>query len=173
MIGGQIEVEIYTSSHRICGKVNTGALGLFSYLNRPTESYLEIEQGGIIPLHQITQPEESCGEFWLIKKEIIAALVHSRSLLGPSSAVRAGYTKPIPHLVRVHIAGYELCGYIQTSGRFNFGAFMFEGENTFVPLFDAQLSALLFPRVQANAPALVFNRSMVHAISLLPRERNR
>jgi hypothetical protein len=61
-------------------------------------------------------------------------------------------------------------GLLHSGARFNFGAVMFEGENTFVPLYDGTIQALLFPRVVSNAAAMVFNRSMVHAMSLLPRE---
>jgi len=39
-----------------------------------------------------------------------------------------------------------------------------------VPLYSAELIAVLFPNVRAESPALLFNREMVDAVSLLPRE---
>ena len=108
---------------------------------------------------------------WLVKKEIVAILVDNRAGLGPASVVRAGYTKPFPHWVRIVLGGYEIVGQLQSGGRFDFGAVMFEGENPFVPIYDARISALLFPKAKSKAPALVFNRNMVNALSLVPDPR--
>jgi hypothetical protein len=66
------------------------------------------------------------------------------------------------------VGGYTIEGQIHSGGRFNFGAIMFEGGNTFIPLYDAKLLALLFPKVKTEAPALMFNRGMVQAMTLLP-----
>jgi hypothetical protein len=68
------------------------------------------------------------------------------------------------------LSGYELRGVIETPGTFNFAAVMFEGDSIFVPLYNGLLSAILFPSVRANSPAMLFNRQMVDAMSLLPRE---
>jgi hypothetical protein len=82
--------------------------------------------------------------------------------------IKAGYTKPFPHWVRVLVDGFELQGQIQTGGRFDFSAVMFEGESLFIPLFEATIGAMLFPRVKSQAPAMLFNRKMVQGISLIP-----
>lgn len=163
-----IPVILYTTTHRISGQIVPGTQGMFSYLNLPTESYIEIGGGTIIPLHQIAQPPETFPQLWLVKDEIVAVLVETRGGLGPSSTVRAGYTRPFPHLVRILAGGYEIRGSLQSGARFDFAALMFEGESNFVPLYEANLSAILFPRVQAEAPAMVFNRTMVHGLNLLP-----
>jgi hypothetical protein len=165
-----MNVVVYTTTHRIIGQVIPGAPGLFSYLNRPTESYVEIEDGEMNPLHQITKQGESVDQLWLVKDEIAAVVVESRTGLGPSSAARAGYTKPFPHWVHILVGGYELRGLIESGARFDFAALMFEGDSKFVPMYNAKLTAILFPRVQADAPAMVFNRAMVHALNLIPRE---
>ena len=165
-----VPVVLYTPTHSISGQIIPGTQGLFSYLNLPTESYIDIEQGEINPLHQITQPPETFPQLWLVKDEIVAVLVESRGGLGPSSTVRAGYTRPFPHWVRIISSGYEIRGSLQSGARFDFAVLMFEGESNFVPLYDARLSAILFPRVQAEAPAMVFNRRMVHAINLVPAD---
>jgi len=53
-----MNVVVYTTTHRIIGQVIPGAPGPFSYLNRPTESYVEIEDSEMNPLHQITKQGE-------------------------------------------------------------------------------------------------------------------
>lgn len=163
-----ISVDLFTPTHCIAGQIIPGTQGLFSYLNLPTESYIEVEEGEISPLHQIAQPPETFSQLWLVKSEVVAVLVETRGGLGPSSTVRAGYTRPFPHWVRIITNGYEIRGSLQSGARFDFAALMFEGNSNFVPLYDVKLSAVLFPRVQAEAPAMVFNRAMVHAINLLP-----
>jgi hypothetical protein len=61
-------------------------------------------------------------------------------------------------------------GLIQSGGRFDAGAVLYEGTSTFVALYNAKLSAILFPRARTESPAMAFNRSAVRAISLLPKE---
>jgi hypothetical protein len=113
---------------------------------------------------------DPCKQLWLVKTEIAAILVGGRAELGPGGATRAGYTKPFPHWVRILLNGYELRGLIESGARFDFAALLFEGDVSFVPLYNARLSAILFPRVQSDAAAMVFNRSLVHGINLLPRK---
>jgi hypothetical protein len=165
-----VEIDLFTRTHWVTGQVVPGSHGLFSHMNMPTESSIEIEQVELCPLHEMQQKSEKVGRIWLVKREIAAVLVGNRAGLGPSNVVKAGYTKPFPHWVRVLIDGFELQGQIQTGGRFEFSAVMFEGENPFIPLFDATIGALLFPRVKVQAAALLFNRKMVQGISLIPVE---
>jgi hypothetical protein len=165
-----IAVEVYTETHRIAGTMNPGTTGLFSFMNLPTESSLEIEEAEFCLLYQIGQSSERCAKIWLVKDEIVSVLVHSLGELGPATSVRSGYTKPFPHQVRVMAAGFELRGLVHGGGRFDIRSMLFEGENRFLALFEAHLSALLFPKVSTDSPALVFNRKMVNAVSLLGRD---
>lgn len=165
-----VDIDLFTRTHWVTGQMVPGAHGLFSYMNMPTESSIELNQVEICPLHEVQQKREKVGRLWLTKLEVVAILVGNRAGLGPSNIVRAGYTKPFPHWVRVLIDGFELQGQVQTGGRFEFSALMFEGENPFIPLFDATINAILFPRVKAQATALLFNRKMVQGISLIPTE---
>ena len=47
---------------------------------------------------------------------------------------------------------------------------MIEGDRIFIPLYNTELIAILFPDIRASSPAMLFNREMVDAIALLPRE---
>jgi hypothetical protein len=164
-----IAAEIYTTSHRILGRVNPGARGLYSFLNMPTTSGVELE-GAI--MSRLNQPERLVARYqtlWLVKKEIVAILVSNRVEIGPTTVVRSGYSSRLPTWVHVVLGGYELRGKIETQGKFNFASVMFEGDNLFLALYEAQLIATLFPSVEASAPALLFNRKRVDAIGLMPR----
>lgn len=122
------------------------------------------------PLHQVGQQAESCPKIWLMKSDIVAVIVESRADLGLGGGTRAGYTKPFPHWVRILAGGYELRGLIQSGGRFDAGAVLYEGSSTFLALYNAKLAAILFPRARAESPAMAINRSAVRALSLLPKE---
>jgi len=163
-------VEVYTASHRITGNMSPGSAGILGYLNMATESFVEVENAAISPLHQVGQQAENCPKIWLMKSDIVAVVVESRADLGLGRGTRAGYTKPFPHWVRMLAGGYELRGLIQSGGRFDVGAVLYEGSSTFLALYNAKLSAILFPRARTESPAMAFNRSSVRALSLLPKE---
>lgn len=170
MTGKLVSTEIYTSSHRILGRITAGSSGLFSFLNIPTTSYIEIENAHLSRLHQ---PGRLAGRYptlWLVKNEIVAILLSSRLELGPSTVMRGGYSTSVPHAVHIALGGYELRGTIETSGKFDFGDLIFSGDRIFIPLYTAELTAILFPTVRAESPAMLFNREMVDTIALLPRE---
>jgi hypothetical protein len=163
-----VPVEVYTPTHRVTGVVYPGPSGLFSFMNLRTESYVELENAEFCALHTYPEGSERTGRSWLVKREIAAVLARSRGDLGAGGSVRAGYTKPFPHWVRVQVGGYELRGLLESGGRFDFGAVMFDGDAQFIPLQSTKLSAILFPRLQASAAALLFNRSMVNALTMIP-----
>lgn len=168
--GRLASVEIYTSSHRILGRINPGASGLFSFLNIPTTSYVEIENAHLSRLHQPGRLAGRYPSLWLVKHEIVAILLSSRLELGPATIVRGGYSTSVPHGVHIALGGYELRGTIETAGKFNFGDLMFSGDRIFIPIYTAELIAILFPNVRAESPAMLFNREMVDTIALLQRE---
>jgi hypothetical protein len=68
------------------------------------------------------------------------------------------------------MGGYELKGIVETPGKFNFGALMFETDRFFMPIYNATLTAILFPNVKGASEAMIFNRSMVDALALLPKD---
>jgi hypothetical protein len=165
-----ISVEIFTTSHRVLGRVVPSASGLFSYLNIPTTSYVEIEGAHLMRLHQPGKMVARHPVLWLVKNEIVTILLSNRREIGNPTIIRGGYTSVLPHWVRIVMGGYELRGMIQAPGKFNFGSIMFEGEAIFIPLYHAELGAILFPNVRGSSPAMLFNRRMVDAIALLPKE---
>lgn len=165
-----ISVEIYTASHRILGRVNPGATGLLSYLNILTTSYLEIEGAHVMRLHQPGRLAARHPALWIVKSEIVTILLSHRAELGPSGYVRGGYSTTKPHWVRIIMGGYELRGIVEAPGKFSFGALMFEGDSIFIPLYNGELGAILFPTVKGESPAMVFNRNMVDAIGLLSKD---
>ncbi|NIM96267.1 MAG: hypothetical protein GTO18_21425 [Anaerolineales bacterium] len=164
-----IAAEVYTSSHRILGRIFPGGPGLYSFLNIPTTSYVEMEGAILSRLHQPNRLIARYQTLWLVKHEIAAILLSSKVEIGPTGVSRSGYIGRESQWVHVVLGGYELRGVVESSGKFNFASMMFEGETIFLPLYDAELTAILFPKIQAEAPAMLFNRNMVDAMGLMPR----
>jgi hypothetical protein len=108
--------------------------------------------------------------FWLVKQEVYIILLSSRGEIGPSSVVRGGFQRHVPHQVHIVLGAYELQGTVDTLGKFDFGLFMFEGDRLFMPMYDANISATLFPNVGAETPALLLNRRKVDGVATMPRE---
>lgn len=169
MANKPIAAEIYTSSHRILGRISFSGTGLYSFLNIPTTSYVEVSGALLSRLHQPNRMIARYPTLWLVKQEVVAILLSNRLEMGITGVARSGYSHPVSHWIHVMIGGYELRGVIETRGKFNFGAVMFEGNLTFVPLYDTSLTAILFPQIKAESPAVLFNRKKVDAVALLPQ----
>jgi hypothetical protein len=165
-----ISVEIYTTSHRVLGRANPGATGLLSYLNIPTKSFLEIEGAHVMRLHQPNRMVARHPNLWIVKNEIVTILLSSRAELGPTTYVRGGFSSTVPNWVRIIMGGYEIVGIVETPGKFRFEMIMFEGDSIFIPLYNGELSAILFPTVKADSAAMAFNRNMVDALGLLGKD---
>ena len=165
-----VSVEIYTGSHRVLGRIHPGASGIFSYLNIPTTSIVEIEGAHLNRLHQPGRLVARYPTLSLVKNQIVTILLSSRVEIGPSGVARGGYSTLVPHWVQILLGGYELRGLIETAGKFDLGTALFGGDRIFVPLYNAELTAILFPTVGARSPAMLFNREMVDGMALLPQE---
>lgn len=170
MASKPIAAEVYTSSHRILGRIHPGGHGLYSYLNMPTNSFVEMEGAILSRLHQPNRLVARYSNLWVVKREIIALLVSTKAEIGPTGvSTRTGYLNRVHQWVHVVLGGYELRGIVETVGKFNFGSVMFEGDAIFLPLYESNLTAVLFPKIEAEGPAMLFNRKMVDAIGLMPR----
>lgn len=170
MTSRPVSVEIYTSSHRVLGRIVPGTAGLFGFLNVATRSTVEIEGAHLNRLHQPARLVARYPKLWLTKDEISVVLVSSRSELGPVSIVRSGYTTMVSHWVHIMMAGFELKGMLETPGKLDFNALLVESERLFLPVYSAWVQAILFPDIHAQATAMLFNLNRVHAAANLPRD---
>src|SRR4030067_2930559 len=107
-MGKPVSVEIHTAPPRILGRIEPGASGLFSHLNLPTTRYLEVDGAHINRLHQPGKMVARYQTLWVVKNEIVTALLSSRAELGPSGTARGGDSTMGPHWVPLVMGGYEL-----------------------------------------------------------------
>jgi len=112
-----------------------------------------VEEADVSLLYQIGQAADRCPRVWLVKDEIVAVLVHSLGELGPVERGGAAATPTLPasrardgRRVRGPRVGARW-GPLRLPGD------DVRSESRFLPLFDAHLTALLFPKLTSHAPA--------------------
>lgn len=165
-----VSVEIYTVSHRVLGRITPGSAGLYGFMNVPTRSSIEVEGAHLSRLNQPARLIARYPKLWLSKENVVCVLLSSRSELGPVSVARHGYTSVVANWVHILLPGYELRGMMETAGKLDIGSIMVESERTFTPLYNAEMEAIMFPEIQGNAPALLFNNGRITALSRLRKE---
>ncbi len=165
-----VSVEVYTASHRILGRVLPGSGGLYSYLNIPTRSSIEIDGAHLSRLHQPGRLVARYPRIWLAKDRIVAVILSSRSEIGPVSIARGGYSTLNTHFVHIFLEGYEIKGGMETPGKVDFASILAEKETGFSPLLSAHLEAVLYTEIKVEAPAMLFNHTLVSGMTLLPKE---
>lgn len=170
MASRPVSVEIYSSSHRILGRVLPGPGGLYRYLNLPTRSSIEVDGAHLSRLHQPGRLVARYPRLWLSKDDIVAVLLSSRGEIGPVSVPRGGYSTLQQQWVHILLPGFELRGIMEAAGKLDFSPYLAETETGFSPLFSAHLEGVPFSDVQAETPAMLFNHTMVTGMALLPKE---
>jgi hypothetical protein len=165
-----VSVEIYTSTHRILGRVLPGSGGLYSYLNIPTRSSIEVDGAHLTRLNAPGRLMARYPRIWLSKDMVVVVLLSSRAEVGPVSVPRGGYSTLVQHPLHLLVDVFELRGVIETAGKVDFAAILAEKETGFSPLYSAHLEAIQYSENQADAPALLFNHKLVSAMTLLPKD---
>ena len=170
MLRRAVGVEILTPTHRIAGQLQAGSQGLFSFLNLPTESGVDVDDASLCPLYVPWEEAEKVGTLWLVKSEIAVVAVANRADIGLVGTARGGYTKPFPYHVRVLAGGFEVRCLVEWPGKLDFSGLVLEGNRPFVAAYDARVRALLFPKVVLDPPAVLFNGKMVMGIAMVHRK---
>lgn len=165
-----LSVEIFTASYRILGRMKPEGVGLFSFINAPTKSYIQLNDAHLKRLLHPGSVVARNTTLWIVKREIVAVVVSGKGEIGPAAVARRGYASTDSHRVLISLSGYELTGTIQTAGQFQFGSVMFEGEWLFSALYDAQLISTGNPLVKAASSAVLYNRAKVESMALTPHE---
>jgi hypothetical protein len=163
----RISCALFTQNYRVNGMISVTAAGLVGVVNDPTDSFIELEDASLVRLHR---PQEIVAQFtvWsMVKARIIALLCEKTADLGRLSVARAGFTRQVSYRIWASLLGFEMFGVLESPGKFDFSAQMFQGTRQFTPLFNATLIPVFFPQLVTRAPAILFNRQMVEGIGVI------
>jgi hypothetical protein len=164
LINRNIPAEFLTVNHYIFGQAlvsNTGMLGL---LCDSTTSFVEMNDASVA---RIVKPDTIINyatSMWLIKDRLICVGLNKPDYIGSSSMARSGYTRVYNYPVQIITPVYEIQGTLEWAGRFDFSIVMSKGSNPFLTLYDAKISASLFPAFQMEMPVMLFNRSFLDSL---------
>ena len=161
-----LPADILTSSYRVVGKVSVSTNGVMGLLNDPTHSYMEVLDARLARIHMPTKLVDHYEVVRMFKRQVFAIALARREDLGPVAVVRGGFGSVTEYPVRLTTQVYEIEGKIEYPGRFDFSALMAEGSRSFIPIFDATLTAILIPTLRVESPGMLFNRTQVDLLAL-------
>ncbi|MBO9367865.1 MAG: hypothetical protein J7555_03820 [Chloroflexi bacterium] len=159
-------IDLLTSAYRAVGKVMVTHTGVIGLLNDATKSYIEIHDARLAYIHMPTKLVGHFEVLRLLKSQIFVVCAARREELGPLSLLRGGFLSFKEHPVFLTTQVYEVRGTLELPGKFDYSAVMFEGTRDFVPIYNALISAILFPTLRMESPAGLFNRKRVDFMGL-------
>src|SRR6266542_2355406 len=162
-----LPADVYTSGYRVVGKVMVSTNGIMGALNDITKSHLELHDARLARIHMPTKLVDHFEVVRLVKSQIFVICAARREDLGPAPVQRGGYTSVSAVSARLGTQVYEIEGKIEVAGRFDFAIMISEKTRTFIPMYDATLTAILMPNLKAESPGVLINRDKIDMLALL------
>jgi hypothetical protein len=168
-----VPVDILTLSYRIVGKMMVSNTGLIGLLNNPNTSFMEIHDARLARIHMPTKLADHFEVVRLTKRHLLLVSLNRREDIGPQSLARGGYSTTKQYEVLVTMQNYELEGYLEWQGRFDFRVMMAEGTRDFIPLYNAKAKGVLIPALKIQSSVMLFNRNQVDLLGLLKQRKEK
>lgn len=159
-----IPAEILTSSHYIFGQIKVIQSGLVGMLTDTTASFLEINDASIAPIHKPSSVINYASQLYMARSEVAAVCLNKREYMGLQGVMKGGYQRLFPYPVQISTRTYDLTGTLEWSGRFEFSALITEGTSDFFSVYDAILTAPLFPELKIESPVILINRRFLETL---------
>jgi len=159
-----IPAEILTSSHYIFGQIKVIQSGLVGMLTDTTSSFLEINDASIAPIQKPSSVMNYATQLYLIRSEIAAVCLSKRDYMGLQGVMKGGFQRLFPYPVQISTRTYDISGTLEWSGRFEFSALLTEGTSNFIIIYDATLTAPLYPDVKIETPVILVNRGFLESL---------
>ena len=159
-----IPAEILTSSHYIFGQIKVIQSGLVGMLTDTTSSFLEINDASIAPIQKPSSVMNYATQLYLVRSEIAAVCLSKRDYMGLQGVMKGGFQRLFPYPVQISTRTYDISGTLEWSGRFEFSALLTEGTSNFIIIYDATLTAPLYPDVKIETPVILVNRGFLESL---------
>lgn len=164
-----IPADFLTTHQYIFGQLKVPQSGLLGMLSDTTSSYLEVDDASTAIIYNPDKVVNYSPVLWMVRAQVVAVCLGKRDYIGLQGIMRGGFTRLFPYPVQITTPTYNLNGTLEWSGRFEFSALMSEGTNAFFILYDAEVSAPLFPRLHNEYPAVLINRMFLQTLSVVKR----
>lgn len=159
-----IPAEILTSSHYIFGQIKVIQSGLVGMLTDTTNSFLEVNEASIAPIFKPSSVMNYATQLYMVRSEIAAVSLSKHEYLGMQGVMKSGYQRLIQYPVQISTRTYDLTGTLEWSGRFEFSALITEGTSNFFMVYDAVLTAPLYPELRIESPVILLNRNYLETL---------
>jgi hypothetical protein len=159
-----IPAEILTSSHYIFGQIKVIQSGLVGMLTDTTNSFLEINEASIAPIQKPSNVINYAAQLYMVKSEIAAVCLSKREYMGLQGVMKGGFQRMVPYPVQISTRTYNVNANLEWSGRFEFSALITEGTSDFFIVYDAILTAPLFPELKIESPVILLNRRFMESL---------
>jgi hypothetical protein len=159
-----IPAELLTSSHYIFGQIKVSQSGLLGMLTDTTNSHLEVNDASIAPIHKPSSVMNYTPQIYLVRAEVVAVCLSKREYMGLQGVMKGGFQRLFPYSVQISTRTYDITGTIEWSGRFEFSALITEGTSNFFIIYDATLTASLYPDLKIESPITIINRSFLESL---------
>lgn len=159
-----IPAEILTSSHYIFGQIKVIQSGLLGMLTDTTSSIIEVNEASIAPIQKPSNVINYASQLYMVRSEVAAVCINKRDYMGLQGVMKGGYQRLIPYPVQITTRTYDVIGTLEWSGRFEFSALITEGTSNFFVLYDAALTAPLYPELKIEAPVILLNRCFLESL---------
>lgn len=162
-----LAATILTSGYLTVGKLMATSTGVMAMLNDSTHSSMEVHDARLARLHMPTKLADHFEITRMMKTHVYAVCMARREDLGPQALVRGGYTSTVEYPVRMTTQMFEIEGIMELPGRFDFANLMTEGTREFIPVFNATLTAILFPNLRVESAGMLVNRRQIDLVAML------
>jgi hypothetical protein len=159
-----IPAEVLTCSHYIFGQIKVIQSGLVGMLTDMTTSFIEINDASIAPIHKPSSVMNYATQLYIVRSEIAAVCLRKRDYMGMQGVMKGGFQRLVPYPVHISTRTYDLSGTLEWSGRFEFSALITEGTSYFIIIYDAVLTAPLYPELKIESPVIVLNRDFLETL---------
>jgi hypothetical protein len=164
LITRNIPAEFLTNNHYVFGQIKVTNTGLMGVLSDANSSYVEINDASMARILKPDKIIDYAPLLWIVKPRLTAVILSKTEYVGTASLARGGYSRLSQYPVRLTTPVYEVSGTLEWSGRLDFSVVIGEGSNAFLILYDAVVSATLFPALHMECPALLLNRKVVDSM---------
>jgi hypothetical protein len=159
-----IPAELLTNSHYIFGQLKVIQSGLLGMLTDTTNSILEISDASIAPIQKPSSVMNYTPQLYMVRSEVAAVCLGKREYMGLQGVMKGGFQRLLPYAVQISTRTYDITGTIEWSGRFEFSALITEGTTNFFIIYDASLTAPLYPELKIESPVMIINRRFLETL---------
>ena len=163
-----INLDLFTDSYRVTGRVLVGTGGIHAELENPNSSFLEVEDAYISRMHQ---PGEIVANYksGAFRKENINFIVLQNRRDGipvGTQRSRSIYTRGRPVHAFVTVPSFEIQGEIHHEGKLAPREIFVQTIGRFLPIFSAKASASLYPDISYSGDLILVQKERVGIFGL-------